>query len=236
MAIGREKMKSKTIIMAILTILMLPHLCYSQNTALSSIDSMLLSKDAGLRIWAAQRLSAPNGFDSITAVNRLLEALNTEIKSPLSHSKIFEGMSTITENLKIRYAQSLAALKPISTQMIIPLLDTAKGEYENWLNISLGFSNYKAAHERIREISQSSPNPNVRATAIRSLENIADTTDIPFLEKALKDTSYTYEFINKDTGQPMINDYPVRSEAAGVLFKLGVDTYRRGWDYEVIKK
>jgi hypothetical protein len=198
------------IIPIFIALLLMPGICRSENPAALCIDSMLQAKDAGLRYWAAQRLSAPNGLDTVTAVHKLIQALDKEIKSPFSNAKIQHGMTTITENLKLNYTTALSSLWPKIQEIIPPMLDSTRGEFKDWLAISLAFKGYPEVHNLLKSIIVSSPNAYVRRYAVRSPEKYSDSNDIPLLEDALNDTSW--------------------------VFKLGVDTIRRGWEYEVIEK
>jgi hypothetical protein len=208
----------------------------NQNRNISTLDSMLASLIASDRVLAAQELTKPIGFDSATAVYRLLNALKGEIDTPLSNNTISHGKTTVTEDIRYQYCRALAALSPISQDIIHSLIDSTSGEYRDRLILTLTYCGERNKHNEIINIIQNGDNPFLRLAALRTLRSHPDSVDIPLLTSALSDSFWVSEFTDPVTGYPENVFYPIRAEAATILFRLGIDTYRRGSNYEIINK
>jgi hypothetical protein len=180
-------------------------------------------------------LQESNEIDSITAVNLLISALESEIINPLSNEHATKTYFSITEFLRNRYCLGLISYGKKAEEIIIPLIDSTSDELRSRLLIVMGHLKSEKYLDDVKSIFRTSSDGYLRLFALRALIMNERTEDIPLFKQALNDDFKCISGFDPETGEPRFI-YIIRMDAAGALGMRGFEMKREGDSYLIVSE
>jgi len=190
---------------------------------------LIESKDINVLGKIARILGKDSNIPTQVKVDTILNALKREIEKPTMTEFPEGSYAPGTEYLKMQYEFAIEDLGKSAIPEIKRQLEEAKGEFREWLLITLGALGDVEFFSQIVEILESSKDGFIRSFAARSLGILGNKQAISALKKALEDPFFTISSTCLRSEDPEFNKiYPVREEASNALKKMGISVKRQG--------
>jgi hypothetical protein len=189
---------------------------------------MITSSSWSERFRAAKTVLEAPDFDTLRAVNMLIDGIRMEIRSPAipNLAEIRGGATTVKWDQILRaYIQNLASMGTSILPQLSTFADTNDTKTLSWIIIARGLIGDTLVHHRIRTLALDDSDPNLRAMAIEALAVYSSKDDFEIFQQALSDSSKLISStdVSMDGGKSLKRNelFPVRIEAINALRKIG---------------
>jgi len=193
----------------------------------TQIDSMFLEPNLYSRAKASAILARGQVVDISKAIEILILELEKEIENPLSWEYTHGFTVPITEILRYEYCVALINL--ISKEqrgLLYPYIDSASGEVQKRLIISLGYFGDEDVRSQVRDIYLESDNGFLRYRAMAVISRNTDALDLPIIKLALNDDFECENTIDREI---------IQESALTAFRKLGLTVKKQGDKYIIIE-
>jgi hypothetical protein len=192
----------------------------SPTPGAAQLTAALKDGNYGIRLAAAAALPSRADIPVASRADMLGGALTAEIAKPETAPPPDGAYLPATDTLRLQFTRLMGKLGPAAQASLRQQATANSGEAHERALLALGYAGDGSVVGDVRKMLLEAQNPTVRMDAAHLLGELHDPAAIPELKRALTDP---YKVDTKRSSGESEVFYPVRDQAAGSLYLLGVN-------------